>query len=267
MDYDPRYQEGKNGALTKGVRDRIAAFRVRGSTLSDIAEALGFSASFVSQLLNDVRPARVRTIRVPRIIEVLEKAEQDVSAKGADGPQSPETEHTRDDRDLPPSNRVAPKPAMFIASSSESKHVAGNLQEELESDVEATVWSQGVFALSRTFLDSLVRKLEESDFATFVLAPDDVTRIRSESKGTVRDNVIFELGLAIGHLGVERCFLVKPRDAEDLHLPSDLTGITAAEYNARRPDNNLLAALGPAANRIRREVVRLGIRNSRGSGR
>lgn len=150
------------------------------------------------------------------------------------------------------------KPRMFIASSVEQLDLAYAAQEGLEHDVEATVWSQGVFALSRSAMASLLDELDESDFGLFVLAPDDVTAMRGQAKSTVRDNVIFELGLFTGRLGSDRCFLLVPRGVEDLHLPTDLLGITPANYDADRQDGNLVAALGPACSRIRKSVTRLG---------
>ena len=75
-DFDPRYQERKDGPLTQELRSRIGKFRELGSTLAEIGDEIGFSGAFVSQLLNDKHPARVRTIHVPRIIRKLEEAEQ-----------------------------------------------------------------------------------------------------------------------------------------------------------------------------------------------
>lgn len=123
------------------------------------------------------------------------------------------------------------KPRVFIGSSVEHVDLAYATQEGLEHDVEPTVWSQGVFALSRTAMASLIDQLDESDFGIFVLAPDDATTIRYTTKQTVRDNVIFELGLFIGRLGPDRCFLVVPRGGDDLHLPTDLLGITPATFD------------------------------------
>ena len=152
------------------------------------------------------------------------------------------------------------KPKMFIGSSVERLDLAYAVQEGLEHDLEITVWSQGIFELSRSAMASLTDALEESDFALFIFAPDDLTEMRDTRKQTVRDNVIFELGMFIGKLTVDRCFLVVPRGIDDLHLPSDLLGLTPATYEPDRQDGNLVAALGPASNRIRRAVAKLGSR-------
>ena len=150
------------------------------------------------------------------------------------------------------------KPRIFIGSSVEHLDLAYAAQEGLEHDVEVTVWSQGVFALSRTAMASLIDVLDESDFGLFILSPDDVTKIRNTDVQTVRDNVIFELGLFIGRLGEERCFLFVPRGSEDLHLPTDLLGLAPATYDPDRQDGNMVAALGPACNRVRKAVAKLG---------
>lgn len=150
------------------------------------------------------------------------------------------------------------KPRLFIGSSVEQLELAYATQEALEFEVESTVWSQGVFSLSRTTLASLMDVLDETDFGIFVFAPDDITNIRNADQRTVRDNVIFELGLFIGRLGADRCFLIVPRGLDDLHLPSDLAGVTPATYEPNRQDQNLIAALGPGCNRIRKAIMKAG---------
>ena len=48
---------------------------------------------------------------------------------------------------------------------------------------------------------------------------------------TVRDNVILELGLFIGQIGLERTYFLIP-EKEKLHIASDLIGLTPLTYNA-----------------------------------
>jgi predicted nucleotide-binding protein len=102
------------------------------------------------------------------------------------------------------------KPRMFIASSVEQLQLAYAAQENLEHNLECTVWSQGVFDLSKTAIASLIDEMENTDFGLFILAPDDLAKIRDTTKAAVRDNVIFELGMFVGRLGSDRCFLIVP---------------------------------------------------------
>ena len=150
-----------------------------------------------------------------------------------------------------------PKPKLFVASSVEKLDLAYTIQEELDHDVEATVWSQGVFGLSRSNYSSLSDILNISDFGLFIFSPDDTSRIRSKELNVVRDNVIFELGMFVGKLSMERCFIFVPKGVEDLHLPTDLAGINPAYYSADRQDGNMRAALGPACNQVRTVIRRI----------
>lgn len=152
------------------------------------------------------------------------------------------------------------KPRVFIGSSVESLEIAYALQENLEFDAEVTVWTQGIFELSKYTLDSLLDVVDSSDFGIFIFSPDDISIIRDKEKNTVRDNVIFELGLFVGKLGKERAFIVMPRSCEDnLALPTDLIGITPALFDQDRQDGNMKAALGPASSKINKAIKKQGI--------
>lgn len=133
------------------------------------------------------------------------------------------------------------KPRIFIASSVESLDVADAINVNLDHQAEVTVWKSG-FRLSTSSIDSLVEKAETVDFAIFIFMPDDVAIIRNQEKHVVRDNVLFELGLFSGTLGKQRCFIIKPRDV-DLHFPTDLLGLTPADYDGNRSDGDLASAI------------------------
>jgi predicted nucleotide-binding protein len=151
------------------------------------------------------------------------------------------------------------RPRVFVGSSVENLDTAYAIQENLDHRADVTVWHQGLFELSATTIEGLVRALGKFDFAIFVFAPDDTVRIRRTKYNSVRDNVLFELGLFVGRLGRERTFIFLPRDTPDLRLPTDLLGVTPATYRAQRADGNLLAALGPACNAAFRSFTRLGV--------
>jgi len=74
MSFDDRYQDGRNGPLTQSFRNRIAQFRSI-FTLAEIGDAIGFSGPFVSQILNETRPARVDSKHIERIVRAVEEAE------------------------------------------------------------------------------------------------------------------------------------------------------------------------------------------------
>ena len=143
------------------------------------------------------------------------------------------------------------KPRLFIGSSVEGLPVARAIKAELDYDMEVTVWSQGVFKLSHSHLEDLSVVLENSDFASFVFLPEDKLEIRGEEKTTVRDNVVFELGLFYGKLGRDKVSYIMPR-GYDLHLPSDLTGVTGGTFEY--PNTNMQASVGIYCDQIRDQI-------------
>lgn len=52
-----------------------------------------------------------------------------------------------------------------------------------------------------------------------------------------------------------------PNNVEDFHLPTDLIGVTPGKFDNGRSDGNLVAALGPFCNQVRRTVKSLGAIN------
>jgi hypothetical protein len=146
-------------------------------------------------------------------------------------------------------------PRVFIASSTEGLKYAKALQESLEDDkvADCTIWTQDVFRSSTYPIPNIVNAAKESDYGIFIFSPDDVTLLRDEKHKTVRDNVILELGVFIGALGREHCFIVSPDDVVDFRIPTDLIGLEPLTFNDRRKDKNILAAMGSCANKLERE--------------
>jgi hypothetical protein len=149
------------------------------------------------------------------------------------------------------------KPRVFIASSVEGLDVAKVLNLNLDHVSTNTMWTDA-FQLSSITLPALVEQTEINDFAIFVFSPDDDTKMRGTKQSVVRDNVLFELGMFIGALGPKRCFVVKPRSV-DLHIPTDLLGVTFADYDETRPIKELTAALNAPCTRIEHAMGELGV--------
>jgi predicted nucleotide-binding protein len=104
------------------------------------------------------------------------------------------------------------KPAAFIVCSTEQLEVARTVQEEIEFEVEATIWHQSSEAALGHVIDGLIKDFSRIDFGIVIYAPDDTVRKRGIDSLAPRDNVILELGMLLGRLGKERCFVL-PRDA------------------------------------------------------
>ncbi|GMV27605.1 MAG: hypothetical protein AMXMBFR58_36360 [Phycisphaerae bacterium] len=147
---------------------------------------------------------------------------------------------------------------VFVGSSTEGLPIAEALQRGLEAVAEVTIWSQSVFALSKTSVESLEAALQKFDFAVLALSGDDVVSSRGETSQSPRDNVLLELGLFMGSLGRNRAFFVYDRTA-NLKVPTDLLGVTAATYKPHA-DGNLDAALGPTCASIKASLRQVGPR-------
>jgi hypothetical protein len=94
----------------------------------------------------------------------------------------------------------------------------------------------------------------------FVFAPDDISAIREKMLETIRDNVLFEFGLALGKLGTKRAFFLVPEAQDKLRLPSDLLGIHTINFSRKR---SIDAALESACITISNSISQLGMRQDR----
>lgn len=105
------------------------------------------------------------------------------------------------------------KPEIFIGSSVEGLKIAKGIESNLYHTCNITLWSNGVFNIGDTTIDNLLEQLEKSDFGIFVFGQEDKTVIRGKELNSVRDNVLYELGLYTGKLGKKHTFIVKPKNS------------------------------------------------------
>lgn len=127
-------------------------------------------------------------------------------------------------------------PNVFIASSVEGLSAAEAVNIKMEYEARIKQWDNA-FALSAVTITSLIKRAKETDYGIFVFHPDDKTTIRGNTYSVVRDNVLFELGLFIGALGIEKCFVMIPKSWEnEFRLPTDLAGVTTTTYDDQLDD-------------------------------
>jgi CRP/FNR family transcriptional regulator, cyclic AMP receptor protein len=149
------------------------------------------------------------------------------------------------------------KPVLFLGCSAESVTIAREIQLGLKHDnVEVVPWTDGVFGPSGNPLDDLLKMVNESDFAVFVISADDEVISRKLEYSAPRDNTVFELGLFMGKLERSRTFIVKEHNA-NVKIPTDLLGITPLTYLEGR---SLVTAIAPVCTELRKVIGGLGVR-------
>jgi hypothetical protein len=152
------------------------------------------------------------------------------------------------------------KPRVFIGSSSEHHDIAVAVQTHLSKATLPTVWDQDSVRPGEVLADSLIRRITESDFAVLVFARDDLLRLRGQELHVTRDNVLFELGLAMGILGREHTAAILPQNDGDFRIPPDLGGILWTTYDSEREDKNWKAATADACSQLVESISRHAIR-------
>jgi len=119
---------------------------------------------------------------------------------------------------------------IFLGSSCEGAGILKSFLRKLESPgLSLLPWTKGVFEISGTTIESLVKVSQNTDFAVLIFTLDDKTISRRKATASPRDNVVFELGLFMGAIGRDRTFIIKPK-GKDIKIPSDLLGVTCLEY-------------------------------------
>src|SRR5687768_1957096 len=158
------------------------------------------------------------------------------------------------------------KPTLFIGSSTQRLPIARALKEVLNGCADVTLWQDAPeFQLGLSLLNGLTKVGERYDFALLVFGQDDCTMMSGVEVPTVRDNVIFELGLFMGHMGRGRALWLSPRGRNAPHLADDLLGIMHLEFDEPEvPDAAaIVSSLTQTRDKVEQQISSLGIRTDR----
>jgi predicted nucleotide-binding protein len=147
------------------------------------------------------------------------------------------------------------RPKFFIGSSTERLPVARALKQILADCAEVTVWDEASeFALGESTLDGLIKVGGIYDFALLVFGQDDSAIIRGSELLTVRDNVVFELGLLMGRMGRGRALWLSPEGSKAPHTLTDLDGIIHLTFD--EPDLRDVKAISPTLIEAREKICK-----------
>jgi hypothetical protein len=107
--------------------------------------------------------------------------------------------------------------------------------------------------LGHSIFGGLLKAADQFDFAVFVFDADDITYSRKKQVRSVRNNVVFELGLFTGRMGRGRTFWISSEGPQAPHIPTDLGGIVHLTFKRpkRSGESQLRVALEEVCQRLR----------------
>ena len=129
------------------------------------------------------------------------------------------------------------KKRIFIGSSSKEIKLAKEVKKYLEPEFDVTIWKESVwdvadsvFGINENFLQSLLKATLQFDLGVLLGTADDIVKVKGKTVLLPRDNVVFELGLFMGRLGLRRCTFVVE---EDIKVLSDLEGVSLVKFSKK----------------------------------
>lgn len=141
-------------------------------------------------------------------------------------------------------------PRVFIGSSSEAAPSARSLVQGLHSKLGENViiefWQDPeAFVAGNVLFDRLLEIAGTTDFAILLLTPT------AQFGGEIAPNVLYELGLFMGHLERYRTIVVV---AEGVNPPSDLQGLLHLQFDANDLVSQIVARINAMGQRVNPEI-------------
>lgn len=102
--------------------------------------------------------------------------------------------------------------------------------------IQATIINEKI--LTRELLTDVMRLFKESEFCVTFLTKEDCCMVKNIEKKRLRQNVVFEMGMALIELGRERCILLSDFDVKDVdfELPSDMNSLEILAFDGSTLD-------------------------------
>lgn len=127
------------------------------------------------------------------------------------------------------------KRKLFIGSSREGVNIARQIKSAIDAEcfdwLDVQIWDEGkIFARNKSALDSLFKASRRYEYGILIATSDDLTLSRFRLKASPRDNIVFEIGLFLGSLGLERAYMLLEKKSK---TPSDFYGINVPTFNRK----------------------------------
>ena len=148
------------------------------------------------------------------------------------------------------------RPRIFIGSSAEGLSVAERVKNFFSASYDCFLWTDDIFKNNESFLDTLLKSASLFDFAFLIFSADDMELVRDDVFDAPRDNVLFEYGLFLGRVGVDRAYIIAEKD---IKIPTDMLGITYTRYETE--DKIATATLETGLEKLKKQIddnVKLG---------
>ena len=149
------------------------------------------------------------------------------------------------------------RPVLFLASSADEFSIANLIRINLSRDkVIVRVWMRNVFTVGRDTFEDLDQLVSTADFGV-ILCPDELLRHRNGHSGTIRDNMLLEVGMSHGVLGHARTILVTfKRNSAD--STADSLQVLSPDFSIG--DGDLDKQVASLCSEIRNRVQYFGVR-------
>lgn len=131
------------------------------------------------------------------------------------------------------------KKKLFIGFSQvNGSEIAIKVKNDIESScgwIKCELWNNGkAFPLNDSTLNSLIVASRKYEYGVFIATQDDKVKETKREVLIPRDNVVFEMGLFVGSMGIERSFIMVEKGSK---LPSDFKEITVPFFEKGNPSS------------------------------